>query len=116
MAFYDEIAADVSAILAESGLLTSLRRVTPGTYDPTTGTSAPTTASAVITAVMLDYPIRYIDGTKILHGDKQALIAPGNAPQVNDEILWLNEWWRVVSVETTAPAGVPVLYTVQVRK
>lgn len=116
MSLYSETAADVTASLKEYGVSTSLRQTTLGAYDPTNGNAVPTTGNVSVTALVIDYPIRYIDGTKILAGDKQAYVAPGTAPKVNDELLWMGEWWRIVSVETLAPAGVPVLYTLQVRK
>ena len=117
MSFYDDVAAEALAVLGEFGLSTSLRRVTTGVYDPGSGSAAPSTAVSAVTAAVFDFALKYIDGTKILAGDKKVLVAPGAAmPAVNDELLWQGEWWRVVSAETLAPAGTPVLYTLQVRK
>ena len=36
-------------------------------------------------------------------------------PGVVDKIYASGQWWRVVNVKTTAPAGVPVVHELQLR-
>lgn len=93
-----------------------LRRVTAGEYDPATGKVVQTEVDHEAIGVFLDYAQRDIDGTLIRVGDRRVLMAPdaprpltGDAVAVDDQVLC------VVAVRVTEPAGVAVLYELQVR-
>jgi hypothetical protein len=83
----------------------------------------PNTADTLITApaVFLSYEAKAIDGTVVLTGDKQCLIAaldlPGVQPKAKDRILDGTTDWEVVHVDTLQPGNLAetILYTVQVR-
>lgn len=116
--FYPELAAVAQEVLAEFGAPLPLKTVTPGAYNPATGTASSTTATTTITAAVFDHDTKFIDGTLILAGDKQAYASaaglaepkPGAFVTVHDVEM------KVIAVKTLAPAGISVLYELQLRK
>lgn len=78
-----------------------------------------TTAEGI--GVLLDYTQREIDGTVIQHGDQKLLLAPQievvptTAHTVTAMHLGVNKAFTVKNVGAVAPAGVPVLYILQLR-
>lgn len=118
MSFYEEMAASTAEILAEFGAAATLKRTATGAYDPATQTAAVTTTSQAVTAAVFDYNQHYIDGSLIKTGDKQVyLSAVGVAvPLAGDVLTWQAGDYAVISVKPLAPAGISVLYEIQVRK
>lgn len=120
---YDEIAADALVAIEEAGQAVTLN--IPGTgggYVPGVGVvqvNPSTTADGI--GVLLDYTQREIDGTNILHGDQKLLLAPqiavtpSTAHTVTAMHLGQSKTFTVVNVGAVAPAGVPVLYILQLR-
>ena len=120
MAFdYASIAADVAEILSEFGSTATLTRVTPGDYDPATGTAATTSTDQSVTAVVLPVSDGKAPGEDTLTADRQAYIsARGIAPpRAGDVLTWDNEVLTLVApIKNLAPAGVVfVLYECRVR-
>lgn len=113
---YTATAATALRLLQRFGAAATLKRTSAAAYDPATGTSAETVTSLSTTAAVFDYPQKYVDGTLILVGDKQAYLAATHEPKQGDALTW---WggvdYTVVSVKAVAPAGVAVLYEVQIR-
>lgn len=119
MAFdYISTARDAAALLAELGAPVTLTRITPGTYDPDTGTVASTTAAHTANGVKLDFEQRAIDGTNILQGDQRVYLDPliAAAPQAGDKLTIGTEVFTVVASRPLSPAGVVVLHDIQVRR
>lgn len=119
MAFdYLATARDAAALLAEFGAPVTLTRITPGTYDPATGTVSQTTTTHTATGVKLNYEQRAIDGTNILQGDQRVYLDPliAAAPQAGDTLTIGAEVFTVVASRPESPAGVVVLHDVQVRR
>lgn len=115
---YAKTAATAARLLARFGQAATLRRRVTGPYNPALGGPAMTEQDYPCTAAVIDYAARDIDGTLVLQGDKRVLIAPTVAvPPVAGDVLVFagGSSLRAVSVQTTAPAGVPVLYEVQGR-
>lgn len=117
MSFYAELAQTVQEILAEFGAETTLTKVTAGAYNPATGSAGETRTPRTVTAAVFDYETKYIDGTLILSGDKQVFMSVvGNeAPKPGDLLAWMGKDWRVITFKNLAPAGISVLYELQVR-
>ena len=134
MAFdYYGTAADTLAALLEYGAAdpgVTLTRTTPGAYDPATSSTAPpvvlTTAGV---GLVFDYGLHASgasthDGTLIQAGDKQCYLAALDAagvaiaaPVKGDKALAPDGvTYGVENVKTLAPAGVPVLYELQLRR
>lgn len=118
MSFYGDLALTADDLLKEFGQPVTIRTQTPGEYDPETGTSAITTVDTVGNGCVFDYGTNAIDGTMIVQGDKQLLLSPvGMATPANGSIAIIgDDQWNIVSVKTTAPAGVAVLFECQLRK
>lgn len=117
MAFYDEMAATALALLAEFGAPVTLRRVTPGAYDPVTGTAGSSSADVSTTGLVREYKASLIDGTRILAGDKEVVLSAEQAPDLNDKLLLGGVAWSIVPpIREVNPADTVICYFVQVRK
>jgi len=121
---YAELAATAQELLAEFGLAVSLRRDLPGgEYDPEVGVTPPGVLEAEGVGVLIGYEQAAVNGTSVLQGDQQVYLGAGQAdgtamlqPEPQDVLAFGAAEWRVVQAEAIAPAGVPVLFIVQVRK
>lgn len=112
---YTATAATATRLLQRFGAAATIKRTTTGAYDPALGYAPVTTTQLATTAAVFDYPQGYIDGTNILQGDRQAYLTPANAPKQGDVLTWQGADLAVVSVKPVAPAGLAVVYEVQVR-
>jgi hypothetical protein len=112
---YPATAATATRLLERFGAACTLVRQTAGAYDPATGSAPITTTSLDTTAAVFDYAQRYIDGTLIKQGDRQAYCAPAVTPAQGDQFTWQGATFTVVSVKPISPAGVPVLFEAQLR-
>lgn len=114
---YDEIAASALEAIAEAGQEVVLhRKGTPGPFVP----GQPVTPAVVDysgTGALFGYAQKHIDDTNILHGDQRLLLAPQIEvePKTGDIVTVGAKTFNVVRVEIVAPAGVPVLYKLQLR-
>lgn len=117
---YNAAAADADELLAEFGQACVLGSVTTGAYDPATGEAGTTSAPHPVTAAILAYPQHFIDGSLILTGDKRALVSPlglAVSPKPGDTLTdAAGTEYKVIDAKELAPAGVVVLWTLQVRK
>jgi hypothetical protein len=84
----------------------------------TPGTAVVTSCSGVEEV----YSARDIDGTLIKAGDTRFLLSPLNQagaeipePRTGDTITIGAKQWRIQAVEPLAPAGLTVMYTLQLR-
>lgn len=112
---YPATAATATRLLERFGAAATVRRVSGSAYDPDTGTTVPTYTDHATTAAVFAYDQKYIDGTLILQGDQLAYCAPAVAPAQGDKFTWQGADLTVVAVKPVSPAGVPVLYEVQIR-
>lgn len=99
----DAQSATAQAFVAIGDLLTSVtyRHITPGAYNPATGTQTPTVTTQSVSVLLVDYATREIDGQVIQPGDQKALcpqsyLSP--APALLDEIVVGSDTWAVVRV------------------
>ena len=84
------------------------------TFPPTRSEATTTTTTAMIA----DYSARDRDGTIVQIADRKLLIAvplDGFVPSSGDKVTVAGVTMRIVSVKASAPGGVPLLYTAQVR-
>jgi hypothetical protein len=112
---YASSAATATRLLINFGAVCTLKRQSAGSYDPATGTDTVTVSSLASVAVVFDYPQKYIDGTLILQGDKQAYMDPGVTPKQGDVLTWQGADYQVIAVKPLSPAGVVLLYEAQLR-
>lgn len=123
---YLETAEEADELLREYGAQWTIRNKAGSGYTPDSGMNPGTSTDMTPFAALFDYKekdygIKRADGTQILVGDKKLLVsaigitaslAPGDlalAPSTSVK-------WQVVNVKEVAPAGVTVLWELQVRK
>lgn len=117
---YAKTAATADRLIKRFGKTATLRRTLadPSTYNPATGVVAqPVETQTTCSAVVIPYGDKLIDGTLIRQGDKQAFVAVVNVsePKAGDFLLWEGVSYTVMNSKTLAPAGVNVIYELQVR-
>ena len=114
---YNATAATADRLLKRFGAFTTVTRNEAGEYDPATGTAPITTTVQDVTGAVFDYAHRYIDGTRILQGDRQAYLSAVGiwAPKQGDVMEWAGQKLTVITAKPLAPAGLAVLYELQVR-
>ena len=83
---YPATAATATRLLQRFGAACTIKHPTGTAYDPDTGTMTPTVTSTPSTAAVFDFAQKYVDGTLILQGDKQAYCAPGVAVAQGDVV------------------------------
>ena len=123
MSFYAEMAAMADELLREFGKPLTLRVVTPGTYNPGTGSAADTTVDYAGTGALFDYELlasgqTFLDASLLAVGDKQCFLSPVGVPEprAGFKVIDGADVWRVMNVKKVAPAGTAVLYELQLRK
>lgn len=111
---YSGIQSTGLSLINEFGRSCVLKRITEGTFNPSTGTvTGASSTNENITAVFTDYNERQIDGNIIVRGDKLVLIAGTiTEPKNNDEI----DDWKIINIETVETGDTPLLYKAQVRR
>lgn len=117
MTFYSDLAADAHELIKEFGQTMTLKRLTPGAYDPATGTVSNTTTTETATGVELEYTSREIDGTMVLRGDKKLILSTTGigAPKVDDTVTIGTTVYTLKNVQPLSPGGTVVIYTCQAR-
>lgn len=114
---YTATAATADRLLKRFGASAQVTRNTPGAYDPVTGTVSVTTTTQTVTAAVFDYDQSYIDGTRIQQGDRRAFVSAVGiwAPKQGDVLAWDGADLAVIAVKPLKPAGLAVLFELQVR-
>ncbi len=114
---YAKTAATADRLIGRFGASATFQQITVGAYDPNTGTAGNTVTSVPVQAVVLPYGQRFIDGATILQGDLQAFLSVVgvSVPKAGDQLLWQGKTYQIISVKDTAPAGLSVIYELQVR-
>lgn len=118
MSFYSGLQATASRILKDKGQEVTFTHTTPGSFDPILGEDVgPTTSLIVGFGVALDYNNSEVDGTIVQSGDirfilENVIVAPVNGDTVPID----SKVHRVMNIKPTSPAGIPVIYEVQLRK
>lgn len=112
---YPKTAATATRLLTRFGAAAIIRRESGTAYDPATGTMQPSYANLPTTAAVFAMPQQYINGTLILQGDQQAFCVPGVEPKQGDAFAWQGLDYTIISVKPVSPAGVPVLFEIQIR-
>ena len=114
---YTKTAATAKKLLDKFGAACVFSRTTGAALDPATGTVSGGTVSTITgSGVRVDYAQSEIDGTVIQRSDFKVLFEGlAGVPLTGDKLLFGGLSYRVMTSRPLSPAGVDVIYTVQVR-
>lgn len=113
---YDSLAETAARLISENGRNVTLKRRTPATYSPSTGTnSGGGDISFTVKAVFTGFKSHEIDGEVVKRTDTKILIA-GTEPAKGDIIVNGGISYPVIEVETIQPGGTALLWKVQARR
>ncbi|MCE6993057.1 hypothetical protein [Dyadobacter sp. CY323] len=102
----------------DKGRTVTLRSKLSGTYDPIAGTiTSDTDTNRSLKAVFTEYKSMEIDGSIIVRGDKQVLIADvSEPPDANDILIDGTDEYSIINIGAIQPGDLPILYKLQVRR
>jgi len=106
-----------SKLMAKFGGTAIIRRVVPGTYNPTTGTISETTTDTAVRGVLEDVNLREVNDL-IQAGDKRLMIAAAdvaNPPTTADRVIIESRTLQVVEVRTIEQDNQPITYELILR-
>ena len=121
MAFYDEMAALALEMITEFGQPVTIRATTVGEYDPDTGTVPPDTVTdQTAQGILIDFTGQEFQTNSLIRqGDKKLKIAAQGlawAPGLLNKVIAQGRTWSIVPpLKEINPAGMPILYELQVR-
>ena len=106
-----------SKLMAKFGGVATLRRVTPGVYNPTTGTVSEATSDTAIRGVLEDVNLREVSGL-VQAGDKRLTIAAADTtapPTTADRVIISTRSLQVIEVRTIEQDNEPITYELILR-
>ncbi|WP_257292211.1 hypothetical protein [Endozoicomonas sp. ONNA1] len=115
--FYSQSAATASRLIKQFGKQVILARYGEKVCDPITGACVSGEReellfNGIISAVKLSQ----IDGVNIMQGDRMLLLDNSQVPEDTDKVLVSLEEWQIINLEEVSPAGVAIVYRVQIRR
>lgn len=119
LAFYAEITQTAEELLTDFGKPVELVKKGHAGGMNAEGDIEPAQPDVIASGLGVKLPYRQQDieaaGTTILTGDTR-LLYQGDAPEVGMLLNWSGDTWRAVDVTPLDPAGVAVMYYLQLRK
>jgi hypothetical protein len=106
-----------SKLMAKFGGTATIRRVVPGTYNPTTGTISETTTDTAVRGVLEDVNLREVNDL-IQAGDKRLTIAAADTaapPTMADRVIIAGRSLQVIEVRTIEQDNEPITYELILR-
>jgi hypothetical protein len=106
-----------SKLMARFGGVATLRRVTPGVYNPTTGTVSESTSDTALRGVLEDVSLREVNDL-IQAGDKRMTIAAADtaaAPTTADRVIISTRSLQVIEVRTIEQDNTAITYELILR-
>lgn len=114
---------DMRGLIREFGRTATLRKVTAGSYSPSTGTVSSTTTDYSVKAYMAEYKLTELTVDNIVRGDRRAVMSAYDtsgatlpSPDEGDLFVGIGDTVRVVSVQTLYSGDNIVCYICQVRE
>ena len=106
-----------SKLMAKFGGVATIRRVTLGAYNTTTGTAAETTSDTELRGVLEDVNLREVNDL-IQAGDKRLTIAAADTaapPTMADRVIIAGRTLQVIQVRTIEQDNEPITYELILR-
>ena len=118
------LSKDMHYLIKEFGQTVILRKVTTGSYDPSTGsTSSPTEADYSVKSYMAQFTLTELSLDTVVRGDRKALLSAYDtsgvlipAPDESDLLVGAGDTVRVVATQTIYSGEDVVCYICQVRE
>lgn len=109
---------EVTKLINSVGKTLTLRKVTEGSYDPSTGGISNTTADTTTKGMLLNYMDMQFDGDIIQHGDRKIVLRATDSvtPEIQDIVLDGSVEYRLIDVRQIEEAGVDIVYICQGRQ
>ena len=104
-------------LMSKFGGDVTLRTVTPGIYNPTTGTASEATSDTSIKGVLQDVSAREV-GDLIQAGDRRLTIAAADvnaAPTTADRLVIQGQVFQIVRIATIEQDNQPITYELILR-
>jgi len=106
-----------SKLMAKFGGVATIRRVTLGAYNTTTGTAAETTTDTTLRGVLEDVALREVNDL-IEAGDKRLIIAAADTaavPTTADRVIISNRSLQIIEVRTIEQDNTAITYELILR-
>ena len=104
-------------LMSKFGGDVTLRTVTPGIYNPTTGTASEATSDTSIKGVLADVSAREV-GDLVQTGDRRLTIAAADvsaAPTTADRLVIQGQVFQIVRIATIEQDNQPITYELILR-
>lgn len=116
MSFYADMQATAARLIDQFGRDVVLVRESGGGIDPVTGAvTTGTDDSVTVRGIVRRYPNSLIDGTRIQATDREVVVEAKEQPLMTDRVRIDGKDYPVEEIQTTDPAGTPLVYFVRVR-
>lgn len=115
---YTATRATAEKMLTKFGGVAAIRVETPGN-GPAYAPGTPTTEDYACTIVITDYTANERMGTAIEANDKKVLVSTSGlaiTPTVSDKLVVASKAYPIVNIKSLSPAGVVVMWEMQVRR
>ena len=106
-----------SKLMAKFGGVATIRRVTPGVYNPTTGTASETTSDIALRGVLEDVNVREVNDL-IQSGDKRLTVAAADVaavPSTADRVLIGGVTHQIIRVTTVEQDNTAITHELILR-
>ena len=117
MALANPLRKVASKLMAKFGGTATIRRITIGAYNHTTGTAAETTSDTVLRGVLEDVNVREVNDL-IQSGDKRLTVAAADVaavPSTADRVLIGGVTHQVIRVTTVEQDNEPITHELILR-
>ena len=106
-----------SKVIAKFGGEITIRRITAGVYNPTTGTASETNTDTAVRGVLEDVSVREVNDL-IQSGDKRLAVAAAdfaNAPITSDKVLFASVVQPVIRFTAVEQDNEPITHELILR-
>lgn len=117
MALADSLKKVASKVITKFGGDVTVRIITPGSYNTTTGTVGESVSDTEIKGVLQDIALREVNGL-IQAGDKRLTVAASDlttAPETKDKVVISSVVHQIIAVETTEQNNTAITHELILR-